>query len=102
MEDKERYERVTQRVFIVGLMVLAPGLLVLAGGLYGYFWIVPDERNQISEAAEEIGVTEIPGVSLDSTARFFALNIVIGSLMVAAGTVLTAIGMPRKRKMKET
>lgn len=102
MQNDADHTRVTHAVLIVGLIVLILGLQYLAGSLYGYFWMVPEERDEVSEAAEEMGLAEIPGVSLDSTARFFILNIVIGCVMVAMGVTMTAIAALRMRKKRET
>jgi hypothetical protein len=103
LDTRESADRVktAKALLIVGLGVLVLGIPQLAGGLYGYFWIVPDERDLVSETAREMGLTEIPGLSFDSTARFFVLNILIGSVMVALGAVMTTIALSRLREMRE-
>ncbi len=101
MKDRTEYERVTRAILVTGLVVLILGLPFLAGGLYGHIRIVPEVSDQVREAAEEMGITEIPGISLDSTARFFVLNIAIGCFMAAAGVVMIAIAALRMQKKRE-
>lgn len=102
MQEEEHHPRVSRVILNVGLVVLILGLPYLAGGLIGYFWIVPEERDGVNEAAEDMGVTEIPGLDLDSTAGFFVLNVAIGCVIVAVGVIMIVIALFMMRKKRET
>ena len=73
----------------------------LSSGLYGYHVTVPEiERSQetVNENAEELGLDDIPGVSVDDfLVRFFVVMIVVGGSMVVIGAVLLAIALRGRR-----
>ena len=91
--------------FIVGLALLGLGIMPLASGLYGYNVTLPEiERAQdsINEKAEEQGLSEIPGVSIDENlAQFFTIMILVGGSMVIIGLALLSIALLRRRESVE-
>jgi len=90
---------------ILGVIFLGLGIMPLLSGLYGYYVTVPDvERSHeaIEEAAEELGLGEIPGSSYeDHLSTFFIAMIVVGCSMVVVGTVLVSFALSRKRQMRD-
>ena len=90
---------------IVGLAFMGLGIMPLASGLYGYYVTLPEiERSQdsINEKAEELGLSEIPGVTFDDQlAQFFTITILMGGSMVIIGMVLLSIALLRRRKSFE-
>jgi hypothetical protein len=99
MRIRESIAKNPEALLIIGVVLIIISLPYLVGGLYGYFWIIPQERDDISEEAQEAGIGYIPGVStLDSEASFFALNAVIGFVVAVIGVIVTAISLPSALK----
>src|SRR4030042_5034692 len=72
----------TNVCFIVGLLVLGLGIMPLVNGLYGYYVFVPaieEPGDAVNEAAEEMGLDDIPVVSTDRIALSFKIMILAGS-----------------------
>lgn len=85
---------------IVGLLVLGLGIMPLANGLYGYYVVVPaieEPGDAVREAAEELGIDDIPVVSTDRLALSFTIMILAGSCMIIIGATLLSIALWRRR-----
>jgi len=87
---------------VAGLLILGLSFMPLASGLYGYYVILPEiERSQeaVNQAAEEMGLNAIPGVSTDDhLSTLFITIIVIGVSMAVVGGILLSIALLKKRQ----
>ena len=105
MRARADWTQNTRACFILGVIFLALGIMPLLTGLYGYYVTVPEvERADelVREAAEEQGLEEIPGVSVDDDlARLFTIMILVGGSMVIIGLALLSIALLRRRESVE-
>ena len=105
MRDKAGWSQYAQVYLIVGLVFIGLGIMPLANGLYGYYVTLPEiERSQetVNEKAEELGLGDIPGVSVDDfLVRFFTVMILIGCTMIVIGVVLLTISLRGKSESAE-
>ena len=96
--------RDTDVCFIVGLLVLGLGIMPLVNGIYGYYVFVPaveEPGDAVKEAAQEIGLDDLPVLSTDRIALSFTIMILAGSCMIIIGAVLLSIALSRKRRCVE-
>jgi hypothetical protein len=95
----------TEACFIAGLLILGLGMMPLASGLYGYYVTLPEiERSQetVNEAAEELGLEGIPGISVDDNlARLFTIMILAGVSLMVIGAALLLIALSGKKRCVE-
>jgi len=94
----------TDVCLIVGLLVLGLGIMPLVNGLYGYYVTVPaieETDDAVKEAAEELGLEDIPIVSTGRLALAFAIMILVGSCMIVVGAALLSIALSRNRRRIE-
>lgn len=85
----------------MGLLVLGLGIMPLVNGLYGYYVFVPaieEPGDAVKEAAEEMGLDDIPVASTDRIALSFTIMILAGSCMIIIGAALLSIALSRKRR----
>lgn len=89
---------------IVGLLALIMGIMPLVSGLYGYYVFLPaieDAGDAVEEAAEEMGIDDIPVISAGRLALSFAIRILVGSCLIVLGAALLLIALSRKRRCVE-
>ena len=100
MRDRAGWTQNAEVCLIVGVVFIGLGIMPLANGLYGYYVTLPEiERahETVNEKAEELGLGDIPGVSVDDfLARFFAVMILVGCAMMVIGAVLLTIALRGK------
>ena len=75
------------------------GIMPLVNGLYGYYVFVPaieEPGDAVQEAAEEMGLDDIPVTSTDRIALSFTIMILAGSCMIIIGAALLSIALSRK------
>jgi len=90
---------------IAGLLVLGLGIHILLFGIYGYFSTdsaFSEVGDTIEEHAEEMGVGDVPGFSVDDhIAQFFTIVILAGACMIVIGAVLLSVELLRKKRVGE-
>ena len=87
------------------MIFLGLGIMPLLTGLYGYYVTVPEVQRAdelVMEAAEEQGLDDIPGVSVDDDlARLYMITILLGGSLIVIGAVLLTVSLYGKSRCAE-
>ena len=98
-DDKLHVNSYFSVYMVAGLVLLVVGAIVFLPSVLGY-WDTLDDRESMREKAEEMGLEEIPGVTLNETLAFFFALAIFGSALLIPGVVLVTVAILKGNKKK--
>jgi len=98
-DDKSHVNSYFSGYMIAGLILLVVGAIVLLPSVLGY-WDTLEDRESMREKAEEMGLGEIPGVTLYETLAFFFALAIFGTALLIPGVVLVTVAILNGSKEK--